>query len=79
MTRAVIELSGNIGSILPALNKFIAGYRYNPEEKTASFYQDNACVIVEPERLTIYNVADEDAAKNLVDNLKRILNKLLTG
>ncbi|MCR4393264.1 MAG: hypothetical protein NUV31_02710 [Dehalococcoidales bacterium] len=78
MARAVIELSGNISSALPILNRAVASCRYNPEEQTATLYQGTACVIVEPEKLTIYNITDEAAAKNLVEELKNILKNSIT-
>ena len=73
MARAVIELSGNITSSMQRICEVNDSCRCNPSEKLASFYLNNACVIVEERKITVYNARDETHVKDLIDWLRQNL------
>ncbi len=59
MTRAVIELSGDLSPAMPHLKRVIKGCAYNPEEHILSFNREGKSVIVYAQKIVINN-ADED-------------------
>ncbi len=62
MTRAVIELSGDLSAIMPRMSRLIEGCAYNPEANLMGFRYKDMGVIVEARKITINNVKDEATA-----------------
>jgi len=74
MPLAVVQLSDNIRSALPHLNRAIKGCAYSPEEDILSFRMEGKSVIVYPQKIVINNAADETEARRVVDYLRNIIN-----
>jgi|PlaIllAssembly_1097288.scaffolds.fasta_scaffold454293_2 ArsR family metal-binding transcriptional regulator len=72
MTRAVIELSDDIGSVLPMISQRNEGWAYFPESKLASFNKGNSNIVVSSKELNIYNCKDEEDARIIADWIKNI-------
>ena len=76
MTRAVIELSGDLSSLMPRMSRLIEGSAYSPETNLMGFNYKGMGVIVEPERITINNAEDEATARTVMRwLLKRVNNQ----
>ncbi len=67
MTRAVIEIRGDIGPVMPEVSKLIEGCAYSPEAPGMAFRVRNMRVVVERYRVLVYNIKDEAAAKAVMD------------
>ena len=63
MTRAVIELSGDISNAMPRLSRKIEGCAYHPEAHLLAFRIKNMVVTIDPRQINLHNVTDENAAK----------------
>ena len=74
MTRAVIELSGDISPAMPHMSRHIEGCAYSPETSIMGFRFKDMGVIVEARKITVNLVDDEAAAREVVDWLKNIMN-----
>ncbi len=74
MTRAVIELSGDISPAMPHMSRLIEGCAYNPGANIMGFRVKGMGVIVEAHKITINNAEDEVTAKAVIDWLKNIIN-----
>ena len=74
MTRAVIELSGDISPAMPHMSRSIEGCAYNPEAHIMAFRLKDMPVIVECHRITVYNAEDEATAQKAVDWLINIIS-----
>lgn len=74
MTRAVIELSGDISPAMPHMSKLIKGCAYNPENHIMAFHLEDKRVIVEARRILINNAEDEMKARIVAEWLKDIVN-----
>jgi hypothetical protein len=67
MTRAVIELSGDLNPAMPVLARSIEGCAYSPEGHSMGFCFENMGVIVERRRIIINNAEDEAQAWIVMD------------
>ena len=76
MTRAVIELSGDIGSLLPLISKKIEGCAYFPISKLASFKKGNSSVIISSKEVNIYKIENETEALKLADWITHIFSNV---
>jgi hypothetical protein len=74
MTRAVIELSGDISPAMPHMSRSIEGCAYNPEVHVMAFRLKDMPVIVESHQITIYNAEDEAMVRTVMDWLLNALN-----
>ncbi len=74
MTRAVVELSGDISIAMPNMSGLIKGCAYNPEANLMGFRFRDMGVIVEARKITINNAENEAAAKTVIDWLRDIVN-----
>lgn len=74
MTRAVIELSGDISPAMPRMSKLIEGCAYSPEAPGLSFRVKDIRVVVERNKIDIYNVENEATAKAVTDWLINLIN-----
>jgi ArsR family metal-binding transcriptional regulator len=74
VTRAVINFTGNIASAIPVWDKAIPTAAYNKEMPILAFRYDNKFrVIINPEEITIKDLATEAEAREVMDYLKGIL------
>ena len=71
MTRAVIELSGDIGSVLPIISQR-NGWAYFPESKLASFNKGDSNIVISSKEINIYNCRDEEDARIIADWINNI-------
>ena len=76
MTRAVIELSGDIKSFIPVLNRKIEGYAYFPGSNQATFLRGGVMVTLNSKEVNIYKAENETEARKILDWLKNILDDL---
>jgi ArsR family metal-binding transcriptional regulator len=74
MTRAVIELSGDIQHVLPLLGQKIPGYGYFPGSHQATFNKGSIMVVMDSKEVYIYRVENEAEARNILEWLKHILD-----
>jgi hypothetical protein len=74
MTRAVIELSGDISPAMPHMSQSIEGCAYNPEANLMAFRLKDMPVLIESHQITIYNAEDEATAKTVMDWLLNTIN-----
>jgi ArsR family metal-binding transcriptional regulator len=74
ITRAVIELSGDISPAMPRMKRLIETCGYNPDVPVAAFRFRDMGVIVERNKITITNTEDEATAQTVIDFLKNIVN-----
>ena len=63
ITRAVVELSGDISPAMPRMQRLIEGCGYNPEAHIAAFRFKDMGVIVERNKIIINNAEDEAKAR----------------
>lgn len=73
MTRAVIELAGDISPVMSRMSKLIEGCAYNPETRIMAFRFKDIGVIVERNKIFINNAEDEAIVQTVIDWLKSIL------
>jgi ArsR family metal-binding transcriptional regulator len=74
MTRAVIELSGDISPAMSHMSRLIEGCAYNPGANIMGFRVKGMGVIVEAHKITINNAEDETEARRVVDWLRDVVN-----
>ena len=77
MTRAVIELSGDIRPLLPLLGQKIPGYAYFPGSNQATFNKGNIMVVMNSKEIYIYKAENEAAARDILGWLKNILEEVV--
>ena len=63
--------------MMPLMSKTVVGCAYNPSTKTAAFNIRNMPVVIEPQRLTIYNVDSEAEARGIVDWLDDTIRRAM--
>ena len=73
-TQAVIELSGDISTVMPRMRRSIEGCAYNPDVPVAAFRFRDMGVIVERHKITINNAEDEATAQTVMDWLINTIN-----
>jgi hypothetical protein len=74
LKRAVIELSGDISTVMPRMRRSIEGCAYNPDVPVAAFRFRDMGVIVERNKIIINNAEEEATAQIVIDFLKDIVN-----
>lgn len=74
MTRAVIELSTDIGPLLSLISRKIEGSAYFPVSKLVTFNKGNCNIIMSSKEINIYKVENETEAMSLADWIKNILD-----
>ena len=67
MTRAVVQLSGDISSAMPRISKLIEGCAYNPEANLMGFRFKNMTITVEPKQINISHIEDETMIQTAID------------
>jgi len=72
MTRAVIELSGDISTAMPRMSRLIEGCAYNQERNLIAFRIKGMSVMVEDHNITVYKAEDEAEAQMVIDWLANI-------
>ena len=72
ITRAVIELSDDIRSTMPLMQRAINGCGYNPEVPVAAFRYKNMGVIVYSNEIIVNNAGNEATAQTVIDFLGEI-------
>ena len=75
MTRAVINFTHDISSALPVWAKAIPTAAYNKEMPILAFRYKNLRVIINPEEITVKDLATEAEAQEVMDYLKGILDE----
>ena len=73
MTRAVINFTGDISSAIPVWAKAIKTAAYNPQMPILAFRYKNLRVIINPEEITIKDLATEAEAREVMNYLKGLL------
>ncbi len=73
MTRAVIEFSGDITPAMSIWAKAIKTAAYNKEMPILAFRYNNWRVIINPEEITVKDLANESDAIEVINYLKAIL------
>lgn len=73
ITRAVIELTGDISPAMPLMKKHIESCGYNPQTPIAAFRYKDFGVIVERDIITVNNAEDEATAQAVIDFLVRTI------
>lgn len=73
MTRAVIELSGDLSPLMPRMSRLIEGCAYSPETNLIGFNYKGMGVIVEAKKITINNAESKAIAREV---MKWLLNKI---
>ena len=79
LTRAVIELSGDISPAMPHLSRVIENCAFNPLVKTMAFRFQNMPVVVSSDTITINNMSDLAAAHRFLDWLKEKIREPAHG
>jgi len=74
ITRAVIELSGDISPVMPRMERLIETCGYISEAHVAAFRFKDMGVIAERHKITITNAEDEVKAKTVMDWLKNTID-----
>jgi ArsR family metal-binding transcriptional regulator len=76
MTRAVIELPGDISPYMPLLSQHIEGCAYNREGNLMSFRFREMSVVVKPESVTAYRHSpiDEGEMRQMIDRFQDIID-----
>ena len=74
MTRAVIELSDDIGSVLPIISQRNEGWAYFPKSKLASLNKGNSNIVISSKEINIYNCRDEEDARIIADWIQNIFS-----
>lgn len=67
MTRAVIEVWGDIGPAMDRMSKLIEACAYSPIANGLAFRVHNMRVVVERKRVLIYNVKNEASARAVME------------
>ena len=75
MTRAVIELTGEISYVMPIWAKAIESAAYSKELPILAFRYKNWRVIIYPEEITIKDLETEADAQEVMNYLKDILDR----
>jgi hypothetical protein len=70
VTRAIIELAGDITPAMLRLSKVIENCGYNSEVKTLAFRFQNMPVVVLANTITVNNMWDLETAQKFLDWLK---------
>ena len=74
MTRAVINFTGDISGLMSVWAKAIPTAAYNKEMPILAFRYKDWRVIINPEEITIKDIATEAEAREVMEYLKGILN-----
>lgn len=74
MTRAVIELSGDISPAMPHMSKLIEGCAYNPKNHIMAFHLEDTSIVVERDKILINKVEDEASAQGIIEWLRDVLS-----
>jgi ArsR family metal-binding transcriptional regulator len=74
MTRAVIKLNNDIGTVMPRISSLIEGCAYNPEAKLMAFRLKNITVRVDPHQINIDHIEDEKMVKTFMDWFISLVN-----
>ena len=67
MTRAVIELSCDVGKYIPDLAKAINGYGFDFHGPSVGFRFEDLPVIIEKNRVTVFGTFNEEIAYRVMD------------
>ncbi len=70
VTRAIIELSGDIAPCLPHLSRVIENCGYRPDVETIAFRLWDMPVVIQSNTITINNLRDMKTAHRFLDWLK---------
>ncbi len=83
ITRAVIELSGDISStVMLSLERSIKGSFYDTEDNILSFKLEGKGITVSPKKIGILDVKDESEVNRLMGKIREFLDVVevsLTG
>ena len=74
--RVIASLPCSVEELMPYLNAVLRGGSYQEEGKSFTFLYEKRPVIVEPEQITLGKTEDIDKAKEILDNVIKILNKV---
>ena len=74
MTRAVINLEGDITYAMPIMGRVIEGFAYSEEVPIATFRYKDFGVIVHSRDILILNTGNEASAVEVMTFLKDIVN-----
>ncbi len=75
VTRAIIELSGDITPCLPHLSRVIENCGYRPDVQTIAFRVWDMPVVIQSNTITINNMRDMETAHRFLEWLKSKMNE----
>jgi hypothetical protein len=75
VARAVIEFPGDISTVMPLISRQVKGCSFNPDAYLAAFNLKGHAVIIEAHKIAIYGIENAEAAKNILEWLKDVLDQ----
>lgn len=72
---AIVTLSEDISEILPYLNRTLKGIHYIDESKILTIKMEGHLVTFRPKEIAITKLEDEKEARQVMEELKRIINE----
>ena len=72
---ALVDLSDDISEILPFLNTVLKGRQYNQEQRNLTVKRGGHFITFWPRQIAITKLEDENEARAVMEELKRILNE----
>ena len=76
---AIADLSEDISEVLPYLNTLFKGRQYNPEERNLTVKRGGRFITFWPRQIAITKLEDEKEAREVMEDLKQILNETYTN
>jgi ArsR family metal-binding transcriptional regulator len=72
---AIADLSEDISEVFPYLNTVVKGQQYHPDEKFLTVKRKGHVITFWPRQIALTKFEDEKEAREIVEELKRIVNK----
>ena len=72
---AIADLSENICEVLPYLNTVLKGLQYDGEEKILAVKRGGRLITFRPQQITLTKLEDEKEARDIMEELKQIINE----
>ncbi len=76
---ALADLSEDISEVLPHLNTVLKGLQYHHEEKFLTVKRKGHVITLWPRQITVTKLADEKEAREVIEELKEIVNETYTN
>lgn len=72
---AIVTLSDDISQVLPYLNRTLKGLHYIDQSKILTIKMEGHLVTLRPKEIAITKLEDEKEARQVMEELKRIINE----